>query len=110
MIFVIIEIKGIIKFNEFFPVVSTLTIISLEFIAGLITTSVFALMMSCSLKAPSSLQATHYSVLSSVETAGKLIFSSISGALIDWIGLSRVYFMFVLLSAPTVLILPFIEC
>ena len=87
-----------------------LSLIALEFIAGLVTTSVFAMMMSCSLHAPPSLQATHYSVLSSVETAGKLIFSSISGALIDWIGLSQVYFMFVVLSAPTVLILPFIEC
>lgn len=96
--------------NFSISVFSVSSLIILEFTAGLVTTSVFALMMSCSLKAPTSFQATHYSVLSSVETAGKLLFSSIAGALIDWMGLPRVYFIFVILSAPTVLILPFIEC
>ncbi|XP_054723806.1 major facilitator superfamily domain-containing protein 3-like [Uloborus diversus] len=70
----------------------------LEFSAGMVTTSVFTLMMTCSLKAPAALQATHYSVLSTAEVGGKLIFSSLSGALIDWLGLSQMYFTFFVLS------------
>ncbi|XP_035220582.1 major facilitator superfamily domain-containing protein 3-like [Stegodyphus dumicola] len=88
---------------------SAASLCALEFTAGLVTTSVFTLMMSCSLKAPPTFQATHYSVLSSVEVAGKLIFSSMSGALIDWMGLSQVYFMFFILSSATVLIIRFID-
>ncbi|GFW25114.1 major facilitator superfamily domain-containing protein 3 [Trichonephila clavipes] len=70
-------------------VFSASSLCALEFAAGLVTTAIFTLMMSCSLKAPPSLQATHYSVLASVEVAGKLIFSSFAGALIDAMGISK---------------------
>ncbi|KAF8770183.1 Major facilitator superfamily domain-containing [Argiope bruennichi] len=88
---------------------SVASLCALEFTAGLVTTAIFTLMMACSLKAVPSLQATHYSVLSSVEVAGKLIFSSIAGVLIDVMGIANVYFLFFVLSSFSVFLLRFID-
>ncbi|GFR20936.1 major facilitator superfamily domain-containing protein 3 [Trichonephila clavata] len=101
------EISLVFRSILFFFSASSLC--ALEFAAGLVTTAIFTLMMSCSLKAPPSLQATHYSVLASVEVAGKLIFSSFAGALIDAMGISKVYFMFFVLTPASTLILRYID-
>ncbi|XP_015931168.1 major facilitator superfamily domain-containing protein 3 [Parasteatoda tepidariorum] len=88
---------------------SASSLCALEFTAGLVTTAVFTLMMSCSLKAPPTLQATHYSVLSSIEVAGKLLFSSFAGVLIDSYGLGYTYLLFITLSLASLLILRLIR-
>lgn len=85
---------------------SILSICCLDFLAGIMTTAVFTLMMSCSLSAPPSVQGTHYTFLSSTEVAGKLIFSAITGALIDWLGVSLVYFIFVILTLSVYFLVP----
>ncbi|KAG8195023.1 hypothetical protein JTE90_008194 [Oedothorax gibbosus] len=103
----IVDVSPIFHSILFFFSASSLCM--LEFTAGLVTTGVFTLMMSCSLQAPSSLQATHYSLLSSVEVAGKLLFSSFAGALIDIVGISHVYFLFLALSSVSVLVLRLID-
>ena len=75
------------------------------FCAGVLTSSVFTLMMRLSQTAPDSVKGTHYTTLATFEVFGKLAFAAISGYLIDTIGLKPLYFFFVILSLLTV---PFI--
>ncbi|XP_013777860.1 major facilitator superfamily domain-containing protein 3-like [Limulus polyphemus] len=85
---------------------SLLSICILQFAAGIATAAAFTVMMICSQGALQVVQTTHYTILASSEVAGKLLFSSLSGMLIDIFGLSTVYFVFVLLSLGTVFIVP----
>jgi len=62
-------------------------------------------MMQLSRSAPESLQSSHYSLLSTMEVAGKLVFASVSGIIIDSFGLQVVLLLllfFALLTPPLV--------
>ncbi|XP_076303982.1 major facilitator superfamily domain-containing protein 3-like [Tachypleus tridentatus] len=85
---------------------SLLSLCILQFAAGIATAAAFTIMMICSQGALQVVQATHYTILASLEVAGKLVFSSLSGMLIDTFGLSAIYFVFVLLSLGTAIIVP----
>ena len=76
------------------------------FSAGVLTSSVFTIMMRLSQTAPESVKGTHYTTLATFEVFGKLAFAAISGYLIDTIGLKPLYLFFVLLSFLTV---PFVR-
>ncbi|XP_057592836.1 major facilitator superfamily domain-containing protein 3 isoform X1 [Hippopotamus amphibius kiboko] len=76
-----------------------------HFLGGLVTTSTFTLMMRCSQLAPSALQATHYSLLATLELLGKLLVGTLAGALVDNLGPRLCFFLFLALSAAPMLYL-----
>ena len=81
-----------------------LSIISLclgNFCAGLITTATFTTMMTLSQSAETNIQTSHYSLLATMEVMGKLMFASVAGALIDTVGLDKVFILFVILAILT---------
>ncbi|CAL8095187.1 unnamed protein product [Calicophoron daubneyi] len=69
------------------------------FFSGAITTVVFTLMMHCT-RSESSVrtQATHYTVLSTAELLGKLIFGVVAASFTDWVGYGVANIAFFLLS------------
>ncbi|XP_007185535.2 major facilitator superfamily domain-containing protein 3 [Balaenoptera acutorostrata] len=76
-----------------------------HFLGGLVTTTTFTLMMRCSQLAPSALQATHYSLLATLELLGKLLMGTLAGALADSLGPCLCFFVFLALSAAPMLYL-----
>ena len=72
---------------------------------GLVTTNTFTLMMLCSHMSPSALQATHYSLLATLELLGKLILGTLAGALADSQGLHLCLSLFLAFSGMPVLYL-----
>ncbi|XP_039110068.1 major facilitator superfamily domain-containing protein 3 isoform X1 [Hyaena hyaena] len=76
-----------------------------HFLGGLVTTTTFTLMMHCTQLAPSALQATHYSLLATLELLGKLFLGSLSGALADSLGSHICFSFFLALSGMPVLYL-----
>ncbi|XP_058899309.1 major facilitator superfamily domain-containing protein 3 isoform X8 [Kogia breviceps] len=76
-----------------------------HFLGGLVTTTTFTLMMRCSQLAPSALQATHYSLLATLELLGKLLMGTLAGALADSLGPRLCFSVFLALSAAPVLYL-----
>ncbi|XP_028356522.2 major facilitator superfamily domain-containing protein 3 isoform X3 [Physeter macrocephalus] len=77
-----------------------------HFLGGLVTTTTFTLMMRCSQLAPSALQqATHYSLLASLELLGKLLMGTLAGALADSLGPRLCFSVFLALSAAPMLYL-----
>lgn len=76
-----------------------------HFLGGLVTTATFTLMMRCSQLAPSALQATHYSLLATLELLGKLMLSALAGALADSLGLPLCFSLFLALSAMPIMYL-----
>ncbi|XP_074841677.1 major facilitator superfamily domain-containing protein 3 [Carettochelys insculpta] len=80
-----------------------LSIFVQHFSGGLITTLAFSTMMQCTQKADGSIQATHYSFLATLEVLGKLVFSTIVGSMVDWLGFTFSFCCFLLLSFTSVL-------
>lgn len=76
-----------------------------HFLGGLVTTATFTLMMCCSQLAPGALQATHYSLLATLELLGKLLLGTLAGALADSLGLHLCFSLFLALSAIPILYL-----
>ncbi|XP_065751398.1 major facilitator superfamily domain-containing protein 3 [Phocoena phocoena] len=76
-----------------------------HFLGGLVTTTTFTLMMRCSQLAPSALQATHYSLLATLELLGKLLMGTLAGALADSLGPRLCFSVFFALSAMPMLYL-----
>lgn len=74
-------------------------------LGGLVTTIAFTLMMRCSQRAPSALQATHYSLLATLELLGKLLLGTLAGALADQLGLRLCFLSFLILTAAPLLLL-----
>lgn len=74
-----------------------------HFLGGWITTITFSLMMRCSQLAPSTLQATHYSLLATVELLGKLLLGVLAGALADGLGPCSCFSFLLALSAMPLL-------
>ncbi|XP_017914267.1 PREDICTED: major facilitator superfamily domain-containing protein 3 isoform X5 [Capra hircus] len=76
-------------------------------LGGLVTTTTFTMMMRCSQLAPSALQATHYSLLATLELLGKLLVGTLAGALADSLGPCLCFSLFLALSATPMLYLGF---
>ncbi|XP_062935656.1 major facilitator superfamily domain-containing protein 3 isoform X2 [Cynocephalus volans] len=68
-------------------------------LGGLVTTVTFTVMMRCSQLAASALQATHYSLLATLELLGKLLLGALAGALADGLGLRPCFSFLLALSA-----------
>jgi len=88
---------------------SILCLVLANLCAGLMTTACFTAMMSLSQSAPASIQSSHYSLLSTMEVLGKLMFASVAGFLIDLAGLETVFILFVafaILTVPLLLKMP----
>ncbi|XP_014027696.1 major facilitator superfamily domain-containing protein 3 [Salmo salar] len=88
------------------PLMKGMAVLSLSiqhFLGGLITTLTFTTMMHCTQRAEESVQATHYSFLSTLEVMGKLMFGALAGGLVDWVGFPTAFLLFLVLSAGTAL-------
>uniref|UniRef100_A0A0P6K280 Major facilitator superfamily domain-containing protein 3 n=1 Tax=Heterocephalus glaber TaxID=10181 RepID=A0A0P6K280_HETGA len=70
-----------------------------HFLGGLVTTTTFTVMMHCSQLAPRGLQATHYSLLATLELLGKLLPGTLAGVLADGLGPNPCFGVFLVLSA-----------
>ncbi|XP_016072114.1 PREDICTED: major facilitator superfamily domain-containing protein 3 isoform X3 [Miniopterus natalensis] len=87
------------------PGAALLSLCLQHFLGGLVTTATFTLMMRCSQLAPSVLQATHYSLLATLELLGKLLLGTLAGALADSLGLHLCFSLFLALSVTPILYL-----
>lgn len=70
-----------------------------HFLGGLVTTTTFTVMMHCSQLAPRDLQATHYSLLATLELLGKLLPGTLAGVLAESLGPNPCFGVFLVLSA-----------
>nr|XP_004656378.2 major facilitator superfamily domain-containing protein 3 [Jaculus jaculus] len=70
-----------------------------HFLGGLVTTATFTVMMHCSQLAPKALQATHYSLLATLELLGKLLPGTLAGVMADSLGPHPCFAIFLILSA-----------
>lgn len=75
-------------------------------VSGIVTTATFTLMMQCSKKAPSHVQASHYTTLATLEVMGKLLFSVSLGSVTDAVGYEKVFILFLVL---TTLVISFLQ-
>lgn len=73
--------------------------------SGVVTTTTFTMMMYCSQRSPSSIQASHYTTMATVEVLGKLSFSIVIGQLTDIVGYPLSFVLFVVLSVCVIPIL-----
>merc|ERR1712037_349284 len=95
--------------DDFPPLLYAAAITTLSvsaFVAGILTTACFTTMMQLSRSAVDHLQASHYSLLSTMEVAGKLAFASVSGIIIDTFGLQVVLLLLLLLALLTPPLVP----
>jgi len=95
--------------DDFPPLLYAAAILTLSisaFVAGILTTACFTTMMQLSRLAEDHLQASHYSLLSTMEVAGKLAFASVSGIIIDTFGLQVVLLLLLLLALLTPPLVP----
>uniref|UniRef100_A0A5K4F2H2 Major facilitator superfamily domain-containing protein 3 n=1 Tax=Schistosoma mansoni TaxID=6183 RepID=A0A5K4F2H2_SCHMA len=77
---------------------------SLLVVSGGITTIIFTLMMHCTCSETSkAYQATHYSILSTAELLGKLLFGTIAAYFTDVFGYGMAYLCFLILSILPIL-------
>lgn len=70
------------------------TMMLLLLLSGMVTTTTFTFMMQCSRLAPPSMQATHYTMLATLEVFGKLIFMTLAGWLVDRLGYPVMFLAF----------------
>jgi hypothetical protein len=61
-------------------------------------------MMQCSQRAPSTIQATHYTFLATLEVMGKLTFSVLIGPLTDILGYQFMFMFFIILTLLVLLL------
>ncbi|XP_042525338.1 major facilitator superfamily domain-containing protein 3 [Dipodomys spectabilis] len=78
--------------------VALLSLCLQHFLGGLVTTATFTMMMHCSQLAPRTLQATHYSLLATLELLGKLLLGALAGVLADSLGPHPCFTLFLTLS------------
>ncbi|XP_071536719.1 major facilitator superfamily domain-containing protein 3-like [Panulirus ornatus] len=94
--------------NENVIIVHSLGILSLcllSYSSGVISTASFTLMMRVSRECSEEARASHYSTLASIEVAGKLLFATLAGFIIDRTGMLRTFALFTCLSALPLLVL-----
>ena len=77
----------------------------LSFNSGVISTVTFTFMMTKSRECSQESQASHYSVLASIEVAGKLIFASLAGFVIDNFGILWSFSLFACLCILPILVI-----
>ncbi|XP_073925580.1 major facilitator superfamily domain-containing protein 3 isoform X2 [Castor canadensis] len=80
------------------PGMALLSLCLQHFLGGLVTTATFTVMMHCSQLAPRALQATHYSLLATLELLGKLLLNTLAGVLADGFGPRPCFTVFLVLS------------
>lgn len=84
-----------------------ISLVGLHFTGGVITTLTFSLMMTtCQRLDDESFRATRYTLMSSIEVFGKLMFASLSGICVDLVGFSGAQLLFLLLSIWPLAFLP----
>lgn len=99
------------KRSPFFPLFSwssDCSILCLNMIfltGGVVSTLTFTLIMQLSQHAPSHCQASHYTVITSADVLGKLLFSAVFGALIQWTSYPFVFAIFSALSALAIVVI-----
>lgn len=77
----------------------------LSYSSGVISTASFTLMMKLSRGCSRESQASHYSLIASLEVAGKLLFASMAGIIVDQYGLLRTFQLFAFLCSLPILVL-----
>uniref|UniRef100_A0A0P4WD24 Major facilitator superfamily (MFS) profile domain-containing protein n=1 Tax=Scylla olivacea TaxID=85551 RepID=A0A0P4WD24_SCYOL len=82
----------------------------LSFNSGVISTVTFTFMMVKSRECSPESQASHYSVLASVEVAGKLIFASLAGFVIDNYGILWSFSLFAFLCLLPIIVIYAAPC
>ncbi|XP_050738890.1 major facilitator superfamily domain-containing protein 3-like isoform X1 [Eriocheir sinensis] len=85
--------------------ISIASLCLLSFTSGVISTATFTFMMTKSRGCSPESQTSHYSLLASVEVAGKLIFASLAGFGIDSFGMFWTFSLFAFLSILPVLVI-----
>ncbi|XP_064609733.1 major facilitator superfamily domain-containing protein 3-like isoform X2 [Liolophura sinensis] len=76
-------------------------------ISGVVTTATFTMMMQCSQRAPSHVQASHYTTLATLEVMGKLSFSVVTGPATDLLGYGFMFSVFTVLSLLVLILYQF---
>ncbi|CAL4108267.1 unnamed protein product, partial [Meganyctiphanes norvegica] len=77
----------------------------LSYSSGVISTASFTLLMQASRGCQLDAQSSHYSLLASVEVAGKLLFASLAGFIIDAFGMSASFILFTSLCVLPIAVL-----
>ncbi|GAA50276.1 MFS transporter PAT family beta-lactamase induction signal transducer ampG [Clonorchis sinensis] len=102
LLLIAVERVGI-GFHEYSFAVGMLFMNLTLFVSGAITTVMFTIMMQCTrAESPVQTQATHYTVLSTAELLGKLIFGVIAAPFTDYLGYGTANLTFVMLSVVPV--------
>lgn len=78
---------------------------SLSYSSGVISTASFTLMMRVSRECSPGTQASHYSALASIEVAGKLLFATFAGFIIDYLGMLSTFVIFGVLCILPIVVL-----
>lgn len=89
---------------------SVVSLCLLSFNSGVISTVTFTFMMMKSRECSQESQASHYSVLASIEVAGKLIFASIAGFVIDNFGILWSFSLFAFLCILPLIVIYAAPC
>lgn len=84
---------------------SIIVINCIYMVSGILTTVTFTLMMQCSQGQPLHLQSTNYTVLTTCEVLGKLLFMAITGFITDHYGYQYSYAIFSILAWMTTVFL-----
>lgn len=116
-VFLPLDKKKIVHCNQSFPpsnitwflyspVLAIISMCLMLLVSGIVTTATFTLMMQCSKRAPSHIQASHYTTLATLEVVGKLLFSVSLGSVTDAIGYENVFILFLVL---TTLVISFLQ-
>ncbi len=107
LIFRLIPLIGEFSLTLLTPVPSTVIAVTIaeHFFGGMLTTVMFAFMMS---RVDRKVGATHYTILASIEVLGKSPGAWFSGVLVSKIGYSGLFALGVTLSAAVVLMVPFL--
>lgn len=85
--------------------ISIASLCLLSFTSGVISTATFTFMMTKSRGCSQESQTSHYSLLASIEVAGKLIFASLAGFSIDSFGMFWTFSLFAFLCILPILVI-----
>lgn len=106
MLFTTLVIFSWVDSSQICFVLAIISMCLMLLVSGIVTTATFTLMMQCSKRAPSRVQASHYTTLATLEVVGKLLFSVSLGSVTDAIGYENVFILFLVL---TTLVISFLQ-
>lgn len=106
MLFTTLVIFSWVDSSQVCFVLAIISMCLMLLVSGIVTTATFTLMMQCSKRAPSHVQASHYTTLATLEVVGKLLFSVSLGSVTDAIGYENVFILFLVL---TTLVISFLQ-